>query len=250
MKINIHISTYIFLLISFLGGYFEYMYLFLLIIFIHEYGHYIFGLLVGFKNTIINIYPFGGITIFNTDLNVPVIKEFISLIGGLLFQLLFLLLISILFKNDFITNHVYSIIKRINFLLLSFNFMPILPLDGGRVLNIVLDKLFSYKLSNKITIYVSIIFTILFICFKNSLLRIILGLFLIKSIIIEYKNIDIKYNKFLLERYLNDYHFNKIRYINNINYFKRDYIHFINNVYEKKYLSILFDKTTGSMLKY
>ena len=41
MKIEIHNTTYIFLLISFLAGYFEYMYILLLIIFIHETGHYI-----------------------------------------------------------------------------------------------------------------------------------------------------------------------------------------------------------------
>ena len=250
MKISIHISTYIFLLISFLGGYFEYMYLFLLIVFIHEYGHYIFGLLVGLKKTVINIYPFGGITIFNTDLNISILKEFISLIGGLVFQLLFFFIVSLFFNNGFITNHVYFIIKRINYILISFNFMPILPLDGGRLLNIFLDIFLPYKISNKITIFISILFIILFLCFHISVFRIVLGLFLIKCIIVEFKNINIKYNRFLFERYLNNYDFNRIRYIKNINYFKRDYIHFINNVYERKYLSNLFDKTNGSMLKY
>ena len=92
MKINIDISTYIFLLLSFLSGYFEYMYIFLLIIFIHECGHAIFGLLVGFYHPIINIYPFGGLTIFNEELNTSIYKEFISLIGGIIFQILFFLL--------------------------------------------------------------------------------------------------------------------------------------------------------------
>ena len=141
MKINIHISTYIFLLISFLSGYFEYMYLFLITIFIHEYGHFLFGLLVGYKNTIINIYPFGGITQFNTDLNTPIYKEFISLIGGLLFQIVFLILINKLFYFGYITNHVYIILSRINFILISFNFMPVLPLDGGRLLFLIIEKI-------------------------------------------------------------------------------------------------------------
>ena len=69
MKVKIHTSTYIVLLFSFLSGYFEYMYLLLLTIFIHESGHYFFSSLVGFKYKEIIIYPFGGLTLYNEDLN-------------------------------------------------------------------------------------------------------------------------------------------------------------------------------------
>ena len=89
MKINIHITTYIFLLIAFFSGYFEYMYLLLLTIFIHESGHYFFATLVNFKYKEIIIYPFGGITLYNEDLNVNSNKELISLLGGIFFQLVF-----------------------------------------------------------------------------------------------------------------------------------------------------------------
>ena len=250
MKINIHISTYIFLLISFLSGYFEYMYLFLITIFIHEYGHFLFGQLVGYKNTIINIYPFGGITQFNTDLNTPIYKEFISLIGGLIFQILFILVINKMYHFGYITNHVYIILNRINYLLISFNFMPILPLDGGKLFGIILDCFLPYKTSNIISIIISIIFTLIFLLSNISLFRIILSIFLIKSIALELINLKYKYNKFLFERYINKYNFKRIKFINSINCFKRDYNHFINNVYERKYLRNLFDKRGGSMLKY
>ena len=89
MKVKIDNSTYIILLISFLAGYFEYMYLFLLIIFIHESGHILFGYLVNFKYSKIIIYPFGGLTVYNEDLNANSNKELFSLLGGLIFQLLF-----------------------------------------------------------------------------------------------------------------------------------------------------------------
>ena len=250
MKINIHISTYIFLLIAFLSGYFEYMYLFLISIFVHEYGHFLFGLLVGYNNTIINIYPFGGITIFNTELNTPLYKEFISLIGGLIFQIIFMFLIYKLYNYGLITNHVYIIINRINFILISFNFMLITPLDGGRLLNIILQLFLPYKLSNIICIIVSSIFVIIFLISSISLFRILLCLFLIKNIIFEVINLENKYYSFLYERYINKYNFKRIVFINNINYFKRDCIHFINNVYERNYLSKLFDKRTENMLKY
>lgn len=241
MKISIHNTTYIFILISFLSGYFEYIYLFLLIIFIHECGHLIFSKLVRFKYSKIIIYPFGGITIYNEDLNISTNKELFTLIGGITFQLCFIYLIIILYNSNYVTYHTYNIIISINKLLISYNFLPILPLDGGKLLNIILDKLLPYKLSYKISIIVSIIFIIIFLIYKRTYLGILLTIFLIKCIIIEINNIKYRYNKFLLERYLNNYNFKKINIINNINNLKRDNYHIINNIFEKKYLCKLFD---------
>ena len=241
MKVNISKSTYIFLLISFLAGYFEYMYLLLLIIFVHESGHYFFAKIVGFNSCKIVIYPFGGLTQYNEDLNTSTNKELFVLLGGIIFQLLFYYLTLVLYNNLYVTYHVFNIIKRINILLISFNFLPVLPLDGGKLLNIILDKIFSYKLSNIISIIISIIFIILFLVINKTILSLILVLFLLKSIYIEVISLDYKYNKFLLERYLNNYNFKKIKIINNINKFRRDYSHIINNQFEKDYLNKLYN---------
>ena len=240
MKIEIHNTTYIFLLISFLAGYFEYMYILLLIIFIHETGHYILAKINKVKISKIIIYPFGGITIFESDLNMNIKKELLILLGGILFQLLFFLLIKELYLNSNVTQHVYNIFYKINYILISFNFLPIVPLDGGKLINIILDKIFSYKKSMYITIIISFLFTIYFILKKQTILSIILSMFLAKEIFLEYKNINYKYNKFLLERYLNDYKFNKIKIIKNINHFKRDNYHIVNNEFEEKVLYNFF----------
>lgn len=242
MKVKIDNLTYIFLLVSFLSGYFEYMFLLLLIIFIHESGHYFFSKLVNFKYSEIIIYPFGGVTKYQEDLNINSNKELFVLLGGITFQLLFFLIVKKLFDYNYITAHVFLIIKKINYYLISFNFMPILPLDGGKLLNILLDKIFAYKLSYIISIIVSICFIIYFFISNLTIFGILLTIFLIKSIYVEITNIEYKYNKFLLERYLNDYNFNKIRFVNNITKLKRDFYHMINNEFEKKYLHKLFDR--------
>ena len=239
--VKIDNSTYILLLISFLAGYFEYMYLLLIIIFIHELGHVFFAYLVKIKVSDIIIYPFGGITHFNEDLNVNSNKELISLFGGIIFQLLFFFLILFLYHNMFITKHVFILIKKINIKLISFNFLPILPLDGGRLVNLFLDKILPYRLSNKISIIISIVFTFIFIILNRTLLSLILSIFLIKCIIIEFKKSKYKYNQFLLERHINDYNFKHIRFINNRNNFRRDYYHYINSINEKDYLKKIFN---------
>ncbi|MDD6652303.1 MAG: hypothetical protein PUE43_00430 [Clostridium sp.] len=242
MKIEIHNITYITMLISFLSGYFQYIYILLLIIFIHEFGHFFISNLINIKANKIIIYPFGGLTIYDSDLNLNTNKELISLLGGITFQLLFYFLVVIIHNNNLMTHNVFNIIKRINIILISFNFLPILPLDGGRLLNILLDKIFPYKLSNKLTLIVSILFLGLFIMYKRTILSILLFVFLLKEIILEINNIDNKYMTFLFERYKNNYSFKKIKRINNLNKFKRDYYHIINGVTERKYLSKLFDR--------
>ena len=242
MKIEIHNTTYMFLLIAFLSGYFEYMFLLLIIIIVHEYGHALFARIINFKFDKIVIYPFGGITKYNEDLNISTNKELFVLIGGIYMQIMFFLVIMILYKYNYVTEHTYFIIKKINILLISFNFLPILPLDGGKLLNILLDKIFSYKLSNIISIIISFIILIIFILYNKTLFALLLSLFLIKCLVIEINNINYKYNKFLLERYLNNYNFNKIKIINNINKFKRDNYHIINNMLENKFLKKLFDR--------
>ena len=242
MKIEIHNITYITMLISFLSGYFQYIYILLLIIFIHEFGHFFISNLINIKANKIIIYPFGGLTIYDSELNLNTNKELVSLLGGITFQLLFYFLVVIIHNNNLMTHNVFNIIKRINIILISFNFLPILPLDGGRLLNILLDKIFPYKLSNKLTLIVSILFLALFIMYKRTILSILLFVFLLKEIILEINNIDNKYMTFLFERYKNNYSFKKIKRINNLNKFKRDYYHIINGVTERKYLSKLFDR--------
>ena len=48
--------------------------------------------------------------------------------------------------KDFIVN-----VKKYNKYILMFNLLPIYPLDGGRLLKIVCDKIFTYK-NSKIVI--------------------------------------------------------------------------------------------------
>ena len=244
MNIKFHPLTYIFLLISFLSGYFEYIYLLLIVILVHEMGHCIFSMIVNIKVKEIVIYPFGGITILNAPLNTKIYKELISLIGGITFQLLFYFLIYTLYINNHVTYHVFNIIDKINHYLILFNFMPCLPLDGGRLLNLLTDVLFDYKTSYKITIFISYITSIIFVIINHTIFAIILFLFLIKSIYYEQNNIETKYNNFIFERYKTKYNFSKIKYIKNINKLKRDYYHIINGKSEDEIVSKMFDKHT------
>ena len=126
------------MLICLLTGHFRNLFCFTLIILIHELGHSIMGLLLKFKLKKIEIYPYGGCSKLEYDINTPIIKEFLVLIMGPIFQLLFMLIVFYL-KID-VPNYFYTY----NYFILIFNLMPIYPLDGGRLLHLMLCIVFSY----------------------------------------------------------------------------------------------------------
>ena len=134
-------------------------------------------------------------------------------------------------------NHYQDIIRIYNYTILGFNLLPIYPLDGGKLLNIVLSLTNSFKKSLLITLYISyitiFIFGTLFLIKDFSLNIIIIISFLVFKVNLEWKNKEYLNDKFLLERYLYKYKFKKRKYVNNINEFMRNRTHIIkgNNRY-------------------
>ena len=197
--------------------------------------------LLGIKIEEIYIYPLGGISKFNMDLNISIKKEFLILIMGPLFQQIayIILLIIMPSKKEIINIYHYSI--------LSFNLLPIYPLDGGKLLNLIFNKFISYKNSLKLVINLSYIVLLFIFIFTNKNINLIIMSILIIILITKEKNkIEYVYNKYLLERYLNNYNFKNSKIINNINNLYRDNNHLIyeNNTYyrEKEYLEKIYRK--------
>ena len=141
---------------------------------------------------------------------------------GPIFQILFFALITYLHKNGIVNQLTYENIKLINNLLLKFNLLPILPLDGGRLLNNVLDLILPYCLSHKITIIISIICVPIILLFDYKLIIILIILFLITKIIEETLIHKYRLPKLLLERKLKKITFKKKNTIKNIKQTKRN----------------------------
>ena len=224
--IHINKLTYFFILISFFMASFRLvLYIFILIL-IHELGHFLTARFFNVELDKIYIYPLGGIAKFYIPYNYSRLKELIVLINGPLSQELGKVLLIHLFPQH--TN----MISIYHYGILVFNLLPIYPLDGGRILNILLTLIEPFKKSLKVSIVISYLIVIfLFIINLNSLKinTIIMILFLIYKIYIENKKIDYKYETFLLERYLNNYNYNKSKIISNTNNFYKNRRHLIKN---------------------
>ena len=165
---KIHPLYYLVAFLSIITGLFKDFIYITLLIFIHEIGHTIGALYYKWNIKKIIILPFGGITIFNEYINKSLKEEFVILVLGPLFQILFYFILCFFnIESTLITNYHYS--------LLLFNLLPIIPLDGSKLLNIILNKITNFKLSHMLTIYVSIL-TVIFCCSVGKLLSFLLDL--------------------------------------------------------------------------
>lgn len=216
---------------------------------IHELGHYTTAKLLKFKVLKIIIYPFGGITKINDLINKDINEEILVATSGVIFQFIFYLIIVYLNHINIIRDYTLNIYTLYNNQIIFFNLMPIYPLDGAKIVNLLLSKFFNYNLSNKLTIIISLIGMFLFIL--TSSYNHNYSYIMVLSVLIIYnykfiKQLKYIYNKFLLERYLYNISYPQIKIISNGNkmYKNNSHIIKINNSYitEKKYLSKYYFK--------
>ena len=221
---------------------FKEVFIIMILIIIHELGHVLVAKLEKVEVNRIIIYPLGGITKFNMKLNISQKKELKILLAGPLFQWIayFLLL-------RFIPNMTEQITFYHNNILI-FNLLPIYPLDGGKIEKILLDNIFPFQKSMQWTIKMSYFVILVFFLYTNNnkINTLIMLLFLIFLVRKEDKKQKIMYEKFLLERYLENFIFKKSTLINSPNHFYRNRRHLIkegNHYYlEKEYLEKKYQK--------
>ena len=206
--IKVNFLTLYFLLLLFLCGYLKIGIIIFLIVLFHELGHIFFIKLFKYKIINVTLYPFGGITKVDKDINTPLNKELLIACGGIIFQLILFIIIYFVPINVITKNLLY----KYNISILLFNMLPIIPLDGSIIINSLLNKIFSYKVSYYLYIIISIIFSIFYLFFNywyslNNYL--IVSLFIIKTYY-AIKNYKYLKTRFLLERYLNKYEYKYI----------------------------------------
>lgn len=241
--------SYSFLLIGLgfiITGHFINFIIFFSIIFIHELGHVFIAKIFKVKINKIIFYLYGGITKLDYLININLYKELLISIGGFIFQFIYYFIIYYLYKNGIIREYVYLLFNKYHYSIFIFNMLPIIPLDGFKILNTIINYIFNYNISNYLSVIISFISIILFLYLNNSFdYSFILILSLLFKNIYEYLyNIKYLYNRFLLERYLYNINYKDKKIIKNKKGFYRNKSHLIkyNNHYlkEKDYLKKLY----------
>lgn len=230
-------SLFLVLILVIICGLFNNFVIYFSIIIVHELGHALTGIILKNKLDKIKLYSYGGETVFKCNYNYPIKKELIILIMGPLVQIIY----YIILKN-FIH---YEYLKVYHYTLLFFNLLPIYPLDGGRILNIIFNFHYNYKRSFKISIMISFIFIIMLVIYNIKIFNfnyLLISVVLLTKLFKLYKDFPYTYNNFLLDRLLYNYQFKETNCINSYDKFYKDKSHIINMMPEKKFLYNYFKK--------
>lgn len=247
---KINPATYILILSFLLTGYIKNIIIIYLIVIFHELGHIFIIKYLGYKIKRVDIYPMGAVTSVEKKLNSKISHDLVIAIFGALFQIILGFIFYFLLKFSLIRISTYNLFLTYNKTILIFNLLPIIPLDGYQLLRAINELFFSFKKSFIISFIISIIAILLFITYNSlfSLNNYLIISFLIYKMLLVLKRFRFENLKFLLERYLNDFSFSKIKYENSLNLdkLKKNTYHYFKIgkevVSEKKILAKKFDK--------
>lgn len=252
-KIDVKPELLILFFLAFISGLFRDVLIFFLIIFVHEIGHVISSLLYDWKIKKISFSICGGFITYEEKIDEPFKEEFLIAISGFLFQTLFYLIAFFLYKKGLLDSGLMVLIQKYHYSIFIFNLLPIIPLDGSKIINVLLNEVFSFKKSLKITFIVSFITIILIVSYmlflpvKVEFCYVMIFLFLIKKAVSFYKDIPHLFNRFLFERYAYPNKYKKISIINgyHLDRLKRQKSHIFiidkKRYKEREILSKIFD---------
>lgn len=145
--IGISLLLPFFLAVSFLSGVPRLFILIMLSVSLHETGHMAAALSAGKKVSQIRVLPYGLSISIREQMHLPVESMAIYLSGPATSIFLFLLLRHI---GAMTGSNLLQTASHINFSIAVFNMLPVLPLDGGKVLREILAVKLGYNLSNRI----------------------------------------------------------------------------------------------------
>lgn len=233
--------TYFLLLSILLCGYFNYFIVIFIILFFHEIGHIIMIKIFGEKVKMIEILPFGAIIKLDMQSNASSIRVLLISSFGVIMQLILYIPFMFFYNRGLINDLTYNIFLTYNKFIILFNIMPIVPLDGSKMLGSILEMVMPYKLNLKVINLVSIIVIIMFVIKSDiNLSLIIITSFLVMETFKLIKNHSYIFNSFLLERYLYNIKHKRVKRVRSINQIYKNYYNFINNVRERDVLSSKF----------
>lgn len=178
MKIEINLKIFFLIILLLLFDNINTYLIFLFFILVHELSHLIVGILIGGKPQKMTISVFGvSIEFYSYGKN----KTFSKLIFFFIGPLINILIGLVCYKYMEDSNEKLLIIYT-NFALGIFNLLPILPLDGGKIMKEILKITLGFEKSNKIMIFVSkcflviasLIYSVLIIEIKNIMILFLL----------------------------------------------------------------------------
>lgn len=131
---------------SFLGTLIWVAIIFVSVLF-HEFGHALTALMFG-QHPRIELVALGGLTYHNGQ-KLPFWKQFFIVLDGPIFGFLLVIIATILLQvpalSQGMVGSMISLTRVVNLFWTLVNLLPVMPLDGGQLLRIILEGIFGLK---------------------------------------------------------------------------------------------------------
>ncbi|WP_077327219.1 site-2 protease family protein [Virgibacillus siamensis] len=205
-EIRLHPILMVFLVISFLTGTFVSLFIILAIVMVHELGHYVMAVYFRWRIRRIMIWIFGGVMDTDEHGTRPLYEEILVTIAGPLQHVLIYLVLLLLAQGEFIPLSLIDLALFYNTVILVFNLLPVWPLDGGKLLFLLLSYKLPYRkaydqviLFSMAACIIGLIVQLFFMSFTLS--SFMLFLFLLMENRTDWKQRYYVFIRFLLRRY-------------------------------------------------
>ncbi|NAP00475.1 stage IV sporulation protein FB [Halomonas sp. MG34] len=205
-KIHFHPILLAFFFISFLTGTFVEMAVILLIVLIHELGHFTMAKWFDWRIGTIMLWVFGGVMKTDEHGTRPIAEEALVTIAGPLQHVWIYAGIFALSYSGLLPTSLIDLMLYYNTAILLFNLLPLWPLDGGKLLFLLLALVLPYKRAYHIVILFSMVLAVVFLLVQLILPSFTLSTFLIALFLFmenqsEWKQRHYVFMRFLLKRY-------------------------------------------------
>jgi stage IV sporulation protein FB len=178
------------------------------IVLIHELGHVVAAKGFGWRVTKVELMPFGGVAVVEELGTVPAHEELIVALSGPL-QHIWMIGFALLCKLAAGENQVWwDYFIEANLWIACFNLLPVLPLDGGKVMQCMLSYWIPYHRAIVYGVWISIVISILVIGVSIFQLLeghlplnlLVIGIFLFLSNWVAFRQLPYHFYRFLMSR--------------------------------------------------
>lgn len=205
-KVHIHPILIAFVFIAFLTGTFMELSIIIAIVFFHELGHFIAARFFNWRIESITLWVFGGVMDTEEHGNKPLYEEAIVIIAGPLQNILIYFMLYFISTYQLMPLSVIDLFFYYNTAILLFNLIPVWPLDGGKLIFIILSSLLPYRKAYNYVIIFSIALSALLLIVQLFFLKFTLSAFFIMVFLLienrtEWHQRFYVFIRFLLQRY-------------------------------------------------
>ncbi|MCL6605941.1 MAG: M50 family metallopeptidase [Paenibacillus sp.] len=209
IQFSLHPLFVIVMLLSVLTGQFLELLTLFTIVLIHELGHVCAALVTGVTVKSVQLLPFGGVAVMEDHGKLTASREIGIALAGPLQNGLMILCAYILQSAGYENNAFLSYFISANMIIALFNLLPILPLDGGKILQACISLLVPYYSAllwcGRVSIAASagvIVYALLPLGTTGGIRLnvLMIGAFLIYSNITDHRNLPYRFVAFLMNR--------------------------------------------------